>query len=108
MSTTIRPDAEDPRRSPQQPAIRAAILWGIIFGVIQTAAPLVIRWLEPITVYGLSLILIAAVYIGFAVADGRPRVIAVESAIATLFVLVATVGISGSAWLLVLGLAGHG
>ena len=88
--------------------LRAAVIWGVVFGVIQAASPLVIRWLDPATVYALSLILIASVYIGFAVADGRPIVIAVESAVATIFVLVATLGISGPAWLLVAGLLGHG
>ena len=52
--------------------------------------------------------LIAAVYIGFSVADGRGRVIAIESGVAGLFVVVAAMSVSGSAWLLVLGLAGHG
>jgi hypothetical protein len=54
------------------------VLWGVVWGVIQAAAPLGFWWLDPATVYALSLALIAAVYIGFAVADGRPRVIAVE------------------------------
>jgi hypothetical protein len=53
-------------------------------------------------------VLIASVYIGFAVADGRPRVIAVESAVAGAFVLVAAVAITGTPWLLVVGLVGHG
>lgn len=52
--------------------------------------------------------LIAAVYIGFAVADGRPRVIAVESSIAGAFLLLAGTAITASAWLLVLGYTGHG
>ena len=52
--------------------------------------------------------MIAAVYIGFAVADGRPKVIAVESSIAAAFVVLAAAGITGPAWLLVLGYAGHG
>jgi hypothetical protein len=51
---------------------------------------------------------IASVYIGFAVADGRWRVIAVEGVGAMAFVVVAAAGITGPAWLLVLGLAGHG
>ena len=55
----------------------------------------------------LSIALIAAVYIGFAVADGRPRVIAVESASGR-FVVVAATAVTGTAWLLVLGYAGHG
>jgi hypothetical protein len=37
---------------------------------------------------GLSLTLIAAVYLGFAVADGRPRVIAVEAGIAAAILVV--------------------
>jgi len=52
--------------------------------------------------------LIAAVYIGFAVADGRPRVITTEAAVAAAFVVVAAAGVTGPAWLLVLGFFGHG
>jgi hypothetical protein len=84
------------------------IAWGIVFGVIQAAAPLGFWWLTPATVYALSLALIAAVYIGFAVADGRPRVIAVEVGVAAAFVVVGAAGVTGPAWLLVLGFAGHG
>jgi hypothetical protein len=89
-------------------SLRAPILWGVVFGVIQAASPLGFWWLDPATVYALSLALIAAVYIGFAVADGRPTVLAVESAIAAVFVIVAAAGVTGPAWLLVAGLAGHG
>jgi hypothetical protein len=71
-------------------------------------SPLGFWWLEPKTVYALGLALIAAVYIGFSVADGRWHVIAAESAVAGSFVVVAAMSVSGSAWLLVLGLAGHG
>jgi hypothetical protein len=65
-------------------------------------------WLDQATVQALLLALIAAVYIGFAVADGRPRVIAVESSVTFAFVLLAAAAVTGSAWLLVLGYAGHG
>jgi hypothetical protein len=84
------------------------VIWGVVVGVIQAASPLGFWWLEPKTVYALGLTLIAAVYIGFSVADGRGKVIAIESCVAGLFVVVAAAGVSGSAWLLVLGLAGHG
>ena len=47
-------------------------------------------------------------YVGFAVADGRPRVIAVESSVAAAFVIVGAAAVTGSPWLLVVGLAGHG
>jgi hypothetical protein len=89
-------------------SLRAPVLWGIVWGAIQAASPLGFWWLAPATVYALSLALIAAVYIGFAVADGRPRVIAVEAGIAAAFVVVAAAGVTGPAWLLVVGLAGHG
>ena len=100
-----------PARIPSPPtgrSLRAPVLWGLVWGVIQAAAPLGFWWLAPATVYALSLPLIAAVYIGFAVADGRPRVIAVEVMVAGAFVVVAAAGVTGPAWLLVLGLAGHG
>ena len=89
-------------------SILVPVLWGLVFGLIQAASPLAMRWLDAATVYALELALIAAVYIGFAVADGRPRVIAVESTVAGLFVLLAATAVTGTAWLMVLGYVGHG
>jgi hypothetical protein len=77
-------------------------------GVVQTASPLGFWWLDAATVYALGLALIAGVYIGFAVADGRWRVVALESLVAMAFVVIAAVGVTGSAWILVLGFAAHG
>jgi hypothetical protein len=65
-------------------------------------------WIRPATVYALGLVLIAAVYIGFAVADGRRNVIAVEISAATVFLLVGAVAVTGSLWVAVAGLVGHG
>jgi len=89
-------------------SLRTAVAWGVVFGVLQAAAPLALFWLDSATVYALSLPLIAAVYIGFAVADGRPHVLAVETSVVTVFVLVAAATVTGSPWLIVAGLAGHG
>jgi hypothetical protein len=89
-------------------ALRGPAICGAATGVIQAASPLAFWWLEPRTVYALGLALIAAIYIGFSVADGRGKVIAIESGVAGFFVVVAAVSVTGSAWLLVLGLAGHG
>jgi hypothetical protein len=91
-----------------QPAVRMPVIWGLVFGAIQAASPLAFWWLDADTVYALGLALIASIYIGFAVADGRPTVIAVESSVATVFVIVAAAAVTGSPWLLVLGLTGHG
>jgi hypothetical protein len=87
---------------------RTAILWGLAIGAIQAASPIGFRWLDPATVYALELSFIAAVYIGFGVADGRPRVIAVESVVAAVFVVVAATAVTATAWILVAGYAGHG
>jgi hypothetical protein len=88
--------------------VRAALAWGAGVGVLQALSPLAFPWLGATTVYALGLAFIAAVYIGFAVADGRPRVLAVETAVAAVFVVVAAVAITVSPWLVVAGLAGHG
>ncbi|MGY1687595.1 hypothetical protein ACI8AK_18585 [Geodermatophilus sp. SYSU D00867] len=89
-------------------ALRAPIAWGVVWGCLQAASPLAFPWLDDATVYSMGLVLIAAVYIGFSVADGRGRVVAVETVVAGVFVVVAAAGVTGSAWLLVAGLAGHG
>jgi hypothetical protein len=99
---------EHPTSPLAERSLRAPVLWGVVFGGIQAAAPLGFRWLDPATVYALSLTLIAAVYIGFAVADGRRKIIAVETAVAGGFVVLAAVGVTGPVWLLVVGFIGHG
>ncbi|WP_432506489.1 hypothetical protein [Kineococcus arenarius] len=88
--------------------LRAPLIWGVVFGVLQAASPLAFFWLDPATVYALGLTLIAAVYVGFAVADGRRHVLVVETVVASVFVVAAACAELGSAWLIVAGLAGHG
>jgi hypothetical protein len=95
-------------RTARSRTLTAPILWGLVFGAIQAASPLMFRWLPASTTHALSLTLIAAVYIGFAVADGRPKVIAVEITTAAAFVILATTAVTGSAWILVVGYAAHG
>ena len=100
------PAATVPFASPR--AIRVPMLWGIVVGLLQAATPLAFWWLNSATVYALGLAVIAAVYVGFAVADGRPKVIAVETGVAFAFVVVAAAAVTGSPWLLVAGMVGHG
>ena len=94
--------------SPGHRSLRAPVIWGLVFGAIQAASPLAFWWLPPATVQALLLSMIAAVYIGFAVADGRPRVIAVESVVAGVFVVLAAASVTATVWLLVVGYTGHG
>jgi hypothetical protein len=84
------------------------VWWGLALGAVQAASPMIFQWLEPATLHALYISLIAAVYIGFAVADGRPKVIGVEVAVAAAFFLIAAISVTATAWLLVLGYAGHG
>jgi hypothetical protein len=84
------------------------VVWGVVVGVLQAGTPLVFWWLDSATVYALGLIVIAPVYIGFAVADGRPKVIAVETGVAFTFVVIAAAAVTGTPWLLVAGLGAHG
>jgi hypothetical protein len=88
--------------------LRTPVAWGVVWGCLQAASPLAFFWLDAATVYALGLALIASVYVGFSVADGRSRVIAAETGVATVFVVVAAAAVTGSGWLLVAGLAGHG
>jgi hypothetical protein len=83
-------------------------VWGLVVGVAQAATPLPFWWLDTATVYALGLVAIASIYIGFAVADGRRTVLAVEIGAASMFVIIAAAAITGTPWLLVIGLAGHG
>lgn len=85
---------------------RGPALWGAIVGGLQAASPLAFWWLDPATVYALGLVVIASVYIGFAVADGRQTRVVVESGVAAIFVVVAAAGVTGSAWLLALASVG--
>jgi hypothetical protein len=105
---THPPTHVPPATPPRHRSIRIPVLWGLVFGALQAASPLALRWLDQATVQALLLAAIAAVYVGFAVADGRPKVIAVECTVAGAFVLLAAMGVTGSAWLLVLGYTGHG
>ena len=84
------------------------ISWGVVVGLIQAFSPLGLWWLAPTVVWSMALVLIAAVYVGFAVADGRSRVIAVEVAVTSAFVLLAAIAVVGSPWLSVVALAAHG
>ncbi len=84
------------------------ICWGALFGVLNAGAPIAFWWLTPAAAQALIISFIAAVYVGFAVADGRTRVIAAEVTVASLFVVLAAVSVTSSPWFLAAAYAGHG
>src|SRR5262245_59525691 len=77
------------------------IFWGVAVGIVQAFSPLGFWWLAPSLVWSLSVVIIASVYVGFAVADGRPRVLAVEVGVTFAFFMLATIAIVASPWLAV-------
>jgi hypothetical protein len=87
---------------------RGPVLWGIVIGILQAFSPVGFWWLDGAMVWAISLVIIAPIYIGLAVADGRPRVVAAEVGVATVFVVVAAIAVTASPWLVVIGLVGHG
>ena len=86
---------------------RKPIIWGVAIGLFQAFSPLAFWWLEPALVWSLALVLIAAVYIGLAVADGRTVVVAAEVAVAAAFVILGALAVK-SPWLGVIALVAHG
>jgi len=103
ISTTAVP------ASSERGSLRSPVAWGVVLGVLQAASPLAFFWVDSATVYALGLAVIAAVYIGFAVADGRRHVLVVETAVTSVFVLIAAAGaFPGFAWVAAAGLAAHG
>jgi hypothetical protein len=92
-------------------ALRRSICWGVLTGLLCAALPLPLWWLPPATVYAVTVAAIATIYIGFAVADGRVRVLVAEVGVATGFIVLAAIALGGprgAMWLNVAGLVGHG
>jgi hypothetical protein len=87
--------------------LSAPVLWGVVWGLLNAAAPIVVWWLPDATVLAMTIPLIAAIYIGFAVADGRPEVIAVEAAVVGAFLFLAAVAVD-NVWLLPVLFLAHG
>ena len=92
----------------QSQRLAKPIFWGVAVGLIQAFSPLGLWWLEPTLVWSLALVGIAFVYVGFAVADGRTRVIAVEVGVTSAFVILAAIAVVASPWLSVVALVAHG
>lgn len=89
------------------PTTARALGWGAGVGVAQASVALAFWWLDPATVHALMVVLIAAVYIGFAVSDGRTNVIVAESTVVAVFFLLAATAAVVTPWLLVVIYLAH-
>jgi hypothetical protein len=85
-----------------------ALGWGVGIGLVQASLALAFWWLDPATVHALMVVLIAAVYVGFAVSDGRTNVIVAESAVVALFFVTSAIAVAVTPWLLVALYLAHG
>jgi hypothetical protein len=101
MTTIVRP-------SDHSRTTTRALSWGCAFGVAQAAVAMAFWWLEPSTVHALMVTLIAGIYIGFAVSDGRKNVIIVESTVVAVFFIASTVAVTATPWLVVALYLAHG
>jgi hypothetical protein len=87
---------------------RRALGWGVAIGAAQAAFALAFWWLDLATVHAMMIALIVAVYVGFAVSDGRTNVIATEIGVVVAFFVAAAIAVNVTPWLLVAVYLGHG
>lgn len=81
---------------------------GVVSGLALAVVPLLQPVIGPPVVFALCVGGIATIYVGFAVADGRPRVIAVEAVVALAFLVLGVVSLATTTWLLPALLVAHG
>ena len=85
-----------------------AVLSGGILGVLSLPGHLFFDHHLSVLVAAFTLVLIAGVYLGYAFHDGRPKIIAIEGAIASAFVVAALYAVVRQPWALPLAFAAHG
>lgn len=82
-------------------------IWGLIFAGVTIVAHLFFGREVSILVAAILMAMIAAIYVGFAIIDGRVATIAIESIVALLFASAALGGVLATPWFVVAALAGH-
>ena len=83
------------------------ILIALGAGVVSCLFIYVLPYGRALDAIGLLLGVVAAIYIGFAIADGRSHVIYLESTVAAVFLLLAVLGMWGKPVWLVVGFFTH-
>lgn len=69
---------------------------------------LLVGHVTSVTIAGLTVGIIGAIYVGFALADGRGKIVRLEIGVATLFALAGFGAIMWWPWIAVIALAAHG
>ncbi|MEO0557103.1 MAG: hypothetical protein AAF170_02850 [Bacteroidota bacterium] len=86
----------------------AGFLIGLTFAAVLVAAARTVGFDRDAAFYPTVLVVIALLYVLFAVEDGGSAVVAWEVAVAAVFVAVAVAGYKRNEWWLVVGYAAHG
>ena len=85
-----------------------AIIIGLLGGILTA----LIAWSpiipDPIVFHTVSLTMIGAIYMGFAFADGRPSIVILELSVATVFIVLALLGLWVAPLFIAVGLVLHG
>jgi hypothetical protein len=81
---------------------------GILLAILVCGAALLLRLDRDRRFYTAMLIVIALLYLGFAIMGKDADALRIEAAISTVFVVVAFLGFRISPWLIVVALAAHG
>lgn len=92
----------DSARMPHLPA-----LCGLLFTAVTVAVHLLLGREASILTAGIVVAMIGAVYAGFAMSDGRPRVILIETVVALAFGAAGLAGVLVSPWFIVAATAAH-
>lgn len=90
----------------------AMLIHALAVGVVAGGLTSLLAWAsfipDPLAFHSISLGAIGAIYIGFALSDGRLAIMALESFVATLFIVLAFLGLWVAPVLIAVGLILHG
>ena len=88
--------------------MKREVLMGLGLGAISIALSLLFGVEKQREIWGFLLIVIGAIYIGFAISDGRMKEMIIEISIASVFIAIAIMGIWYSIYFLIGGYFLHG
>ena len=83
------------------------VVGGLVVGLSISFPHLLMPFDVSVAVASLTLVFIAGIYVGFAIANGREHAFMTEASVAISFSVLALAGIAFSAWIIPIGLIAH-
>jgi Family of unknown function (DUF6010) len=81
---------------------------GLVLGLVTLGFTSILPTAMAFDFFAVLLAIIAAIYVGFAIADGRDGIKWIEISTAVIFIIVALLGLWISPWILIAGYLAHG